>query len=78
MSEPAPSSPGASMRNGALALAYTGKRLPLQILCSAAGHYIGTQDVEGPVSRESLEYFSSHETAHHALATHAWTQRCHP
>ena len=34
---------------GYQALAYVGKRLPLQVLCSAAGHYIGTADVDGPV-----------------------------
>ena len=34
-----------------LALAYTGKRLPLQVRHSAAGHYIGTFDKDGPASR---------------------------
>jgi len=57
-----------------LALAYVGKRLPLQVLRSAAGHYIGTFD-DGPASRESIEYFPSHEAARHALETSAWTQR---
>jgi hypothetical protein len=38
---------------GQLALTYCGKFLPLEILHSAAGHYIGTRDTEGPVSRES-------------------------
>ena len=47
---------------GLLALAYVGKRLPLQVLRSAAGHYIGTFD-DGPASRESVEYFPSHEAA---------------
>jgi hypothetical protein len=78
MSEPSTSSSATAPRSGALTLAYTGKCLPLQVLRSAAGHYIGTQDDEGPVSRESVEYFPSHETAHRALATHAWTQRSHP
>lgn len=78
MSELSASSPAASGRSGALALAYTGKRLPLQVLRSAAGHYIGTHDDEGPVSRESVEYFPSHEVAQRALATHAWTQRSNP
>ena len=55
MSEPSASSSATAVRSGALALAWTGKRLPLQVLRSAAGHYIGTQDDEGPVSRESVE-----------------------
>jgi len=59
MSEPSAAPSAASVRSGALALAYTGKRLPLQVLRSAAGHYIGTHDDEGPVSRESVEYFPS-------------------
>jgi len=78
MSEPFAASPAASVRSGALALAYTGKRLPLQVLRSAAGHYIGTHDDKGPVSRESVEYFPSPEAAQRALATDAWTQRSHP
>ena len=78
MSEPSASSSATAVRSGALALAWTGKRLPLQVLRSAAGHYIGTQDDEGPVSRESVEYFPSHEAARHALETSAWTQRQYP
>ena len=50
----------------------------LRVLRSAAGHYIGTQDDEGPVSRESVEYFPTHLAAQRALDTHAWTQRAHP
>lgn len=40
---------------GHLALINAGKFLPLEILQSAAGHYIGTRDSEGrfPVSRAS-------------------------
>ena len=63
---------------GYLALAYTGKRLPLHVLHSAAGHYIGTADEDGPVSRESVEYFRSQYAAEHALATGRWQQRIHP
>lgn len=62
--------------SGLLAVAYGGKRLALQVLHSAAGYYIGTFD-DGPVSRESVEYFPSHEVARHALDTGAWTQRRH-
>ena len=61
-----------------LALAYTGKRLPLQVHHSAAGHYIGTADEDGPVSRESVEYFRSQHAADHALTTGRWQQRIHP
>lgn len=63
---------------GYLALACTGKRLPLQVHHSAAGHYIGTADKDGPVSRESVEYFRSQHAAEHALATGRWQQRIHP
>jgi len=63
---------------GYLALIHTGKRLPLQIYRSAAGHYIGTVDRDGPVSRESAEYFRSYQAAEHALATGRWRQRIHP
>ncbi|MFT3803482.1 MAG: hypothetical protein QM766_20000 [Burkholderiaceae bacterium] len=63
---------------GYLALAYTSKRLPLQIRHSAAGHYIGTADDDGPVSRESVEYFRSQHAADRALATGRWQQRLEP
>lgn len=62
---------------GLLASVHVGKRLPLQVQRSAAGHYIGTFD-DGPVSRESVEYFPTREAARHALETGAWTQRQHP
>ena len=79
MSVPSASSSATAVRSGALALTWTGKRLPLQVLRSAAGHYIGTQDDEGPVSpRESVEYFPTHLAAQRALDTHAWTQRAQP
>ncbi|MGR0116443.1 hypothetical protein [Ralstonia pseudosolanacearum] len=63
---------------GYLAFTYTGKRLSLKVCHSAAGHYIGTTDAEGPVSRESAEYFRSLQAAEHALATGRWQQRVHP
>ncbi|MER2553373.1 MAG: hypothetical protein ABTQ28_08885 [Thauera sp.] len=63
---------------GYLAPAHTGKRLPQQVPHSAAGHYIGTADEDGPVSRESVEYFRSPRAADHALATGSWQQRIHP
>ena len=63
---------------GYLALAYTGKRLTLQVRHSAAGHYIGTRDTEGPVSRESREYFRSHAAAQRALERGGWSQLATP
>lgn len=69
-----PVTPRSAVPSSLLALAYVGKRLPLQVLRSAAGHYIGTFD-DGPASREFVEYFPSHEAARHALETGAWTQR---
>lgn len=59
---------------GYLALACAGKRLPLDVHHSAAGHYIGTADIEGPVSRESSEFFRSHTAAARALSTGRWQQ----
>ena len=59
---------------GHLALIYAGKHLPLEVLHSAAGHYIGTRDIEGPVSRESAEYFRSSAAAQRALDRGGWTQ----
>ncbi|WP_075258011.1 hypothetical protein [Herbaspirillum camelliae] len=63
---------------GYLALIYVGKRLPLQVCHSAAGHYIGTTDAEGPVSRESVQYFRSYQTASQAMTTGHWQQRLYP
>ncbi|EPW8725025.1 hypothetical protein ACRS65_13520 [Pseudomonas aeruginosa] len=63
---------------GYLALAYTGKRLPLDVHLSAAGHYIGTADKDGPVSRESEHYFRSYQAASKALTKGRWQQRLHP
>ena len=65
---------------GLLAREYCGLRLPLQVLRSAAGHYIGTFDESGPVSRESVEYWPTREAAQAALEAggDAWTQREEP
>jgi hypothetical protein len=63
---------------GYLAREYTGKQLPLQVLHSAAGHYIGTFDSDGPVSRESCQYFRSEAAAQRALAQGGWTQLMDP
>jgi hypothetical protein len=55
-----------------------GKYLPLNVLRSAAGYYIGTADECGPVSRESVEYFRSEKSATEALKTGGWKQRLNP
>jgi hypothetical protein len=63
---------------GYLAATCAAVRLPLRVLRSAAGHYIGTADDEGPVSRESVEYFPSRAAAEAALASGQWTQLAAP
>lgn len=65
-------------RSGQLALIYCGKRLPIKVLQSAAGFYIGTTDDEGPCSRESEEYFKNRNQAETALLHDSWTQRVEP
>lgn len=66
---------------GELALAYCNLRLPLTVLKSAKGYYLGTADKRGPVSRESVEYWSEQSHAKRALegveGVH-WTQRGNP
>lgn len=63
--------------SGVLAAA-AGYHLPNCVLRSAAGFYIGTANDDGPVSRESAEYYATYGSALHALTTHSWTQRTHP
>ncbi|EFB4050133.1 hypothetical protein [Escherichia coli] len=60
--------------NGILA-AQAGYTLSLQVFSSVRGYYIGTQCDEGPVSRESVEYYRGHEQAAQALENGTWTQR---
>ncbi len=55
-----------------------GKRLPLKVLKSNAGYYIGTESESGPFSRESMEYFRKHGDAAAALSSGEWTQKLHP
>lgn len=66
-----------AIRPGFLA-AQAGYCLAIEVLMSAAGFYIGTSDEEGPVSRESVEYFPSQASAILAMESGAWTQRDHP
>jgi hypothetical protein len=66
-------------RFGHLAETFAGCKLPLEVLQSAAGYYIGTFHPEdGPFSRESVEYFPTRQAARDALASGAWTQRPNP
>lgn len=52
------------------------KRRPLCVLRGIAGYYIGTANDEGPLSRESVEYFPTRDLAERALVYGCWTQRC--
>lgn len=66
------------MAIGKLAKEWCKKSLPLQVLRSAAGFYIGTADEEEPCSRESVEYWRDERAAAIALETGEWTQRENP
>lgn len=63
---------------GILASHFCGLTLPLAVLSSRAGFYIGTATQDGPCSRESVEYWLTHRDACDALNNHIWTQRIHP
>lgn len=65
---------------GLLAREFCNLSLPLRVLRSGAGFYIGTYDESGPVSRESVEYWPDQAAAEKALSDggDAWTQREHP
>ena len=66
-------------QTGYLAVKYCGLSLPLRVLRSGAGYYIGTgSDELGPVSRESEEYFPKQSAADAALAMGNWTQKHTP
>ncbi len=65
---------------GMLAKQELGVCLPLTVLESQKGFYLGTIDEEGPVSRESVEYWTEEANAIAALKTsntdaQSWTQR---
>lgn len=59
---------------GQNALQSTGQKLPLQVLASQAGYYIGTADDEGPVSRESDRYYQTPQQAYDAMRAGNWIQ----
>lgn len=64
--------------HGKLAKEWCNVELELQVLQSPAGFYIGTEDSEGPCSRESMEYFATHYEGLAALKDGSWTQRDKP
>lgn len=63
-------------------LAYTHCRVvtDVEVLRSARGFYIGVVDHNRlePMSRESVEYYSTRSAAQQALNTGTWTQRTTP
>ena len=63
---------------GKLAKAICGVELPVSVLESQAGFYLGTEDRGVPLSRESAEYFSTRNRAEAALASGKFTQRMNP
>jgi hypothetical protein len=60
---------------GQLAFECCGKRLPLQVMQSNAGFYIGTSDEGLPCSRESNEYYRTEAKAQVALRNSEWSQK---
>jgi len=59
--------------------ARAGFDLPIRVLSSRAGYYVGTfSDTHGPVSRESQEYYPTQLQAEEAFRKGTWTQRRHP
>lgn len=67
-----------SAQFGKLAKEYVGKDIPISVLVSINGYYIGTMSGNGPCSRESVEYFMSENQADYALSVGGWTQRIKP
>lgn len=70
--------PSIDASSGHLAMRYYGFNLPIQACESGAGFYVGTENGNGPVSRESVEYFGSEEEAIKAIKNGSWTQRQEP
>lgn len=60
---------------GYLAALSNGPKLPLQVLKSRAGFYIGTCTNDEPYSRESVEYWATESQAALALVENSWMQR---
>ena len=56
-----------------------GYDLPIRVLSSRAGYYIGTfSETHGVVSRESREYYPTQLQAEEAFRKGTWTQRRNP
>jgi hypothetical protein len=65
--------------SGHLARTFGNKKLPIEVLESGAGFYLGTMDPEeGPFTRESVEYWPTKAAAENALGTGEWNQRVEP
>ena len=60
---------------GLLAKSELNLELPVVVLKSAQGYYLGTANDLGPVSRESVEYFKNNKSAESALKEGRWSQR---
>ena len=53
--------------------------LPIRVLSSRAGYYIGTfSETHRPVSRESQQYYPTQQLAEEAFRKGTWTQRRNP
>ena len=62
-----------------ICLEYLKEEHPVAVCESNAGFYIGVvSETEGPLSRDSEEYFPTREAALAALDSGSWTQRLHP
>ena len=67
--------PGETIASGAASTCPDcGVKLELQVLCSAAGYYIGTECCCGPYSRES-GYYKKEEDAETLLRSNLFTPR---
>jgi len=60
--------------NGLIAQKFGGANLPLKVIRSAAGYYIGTEEDGMPYSRESMEYWTDAASAQMALESGDWSQ----
>ncbi|WP_208950413.1 hypothetical protein [Rahnella sp. ChDrAdgB13] len=62
------------MQYGELALACCGKKIPIEVMRSRAGFYLGTSENAEPLSRESVEYWPTQGEAEDALRNGYWSQ----
>jgi hypothetical protein len=66
------------IETGYLAAQWCGQILPLSVLQSPSGYYIGTVEEGLPCTRESAEYWHKESEAVTALQSNKWTQRREP